>query len=564
MNSTAPQNTQALLKLERDRFVAFTFCWSDIVIELDHDFNIVFASGAVSAVTGIAEKKLIGMPITDIIAENDHALFIQVVSFTDGDNRIEAISVRLQGRKGPTIPIEMMGYRIKDLSNHLFLAFRLGNNFGRGHALKKDEESGLLQSDSFIEAAQARIKQTALTEETVEMTMLDMDELQALATSLGNEDGDHLMNSVGSYLRASSVGGDTAGRLDDNKFGLVHKADLDVGNLQEKLCEIASNASDGKVQLDIKAATMEVDAENISDEDLANGLAYTINQFKNVRGKEFSMDSLTRNMSDLVGEAYEKINTFKQVVKDKEFFIALQPIIGTRDGKIHHYECLARFRGEHAGKSPYEYIVFAEETGLIPEFDLAMAKACMEWLGQQPKGKKYSIAVNVSGYSVGDMSYIKGLMALLKDNAWSKGSLMFEITESAKLESLDDANIFIQNLRKMGYKVCLDDFGAGAASFQYLSTLEIDIVKLDGSAIRNARRAPKGRAFLLALGNLCRDLKVETIAEMIDDPEGLKFVRDCGIGFVQGYLFGKPSPNVQTFEPLPNAHLFSRKARARA
>merc|ERR1711879_375862 len=114
---------------------------------------------------------------------------------------------------------------------------------------------------------------------------------------------------------------------------------------------------------------MEVDADNISDEDLANGLAYTINQFKNAKGADFTTGSLTRNMSALVNEAHEKISTFKAVVKDREFFIAFQPIIGTRDGKIHHYECLARFRGEHAGKSPYEYTVFAAETGLIPDFD---------------------------------------------------------------------------------------------------------------------------------------------------------------------------------------------------
>ena len=78
--------------------------------------------------------------------------------------------------------------------------------------------------------------------------------------------------------------------------------------------------------------------------------------------------------------------------------------------------------------------------------------------------------------------------------------------------------------------------------------------------MRNALKAPKGRSFLIALGNLCRDLKVATIAEQIDDPRGLKFVRDCGIGYVQGYLFGKPSPNVRDFDPLPHAELFSKKA----
>jgi EAL domain-containing protein (putative c-di-GMP-specific phosphodiesterase class I)/GGDEF domain-containing protein len=560
VNTASPQSLPTDLKIERDRFVAFAFCWGDILLELDLNFNITFAGGAIFPITGKNESDLIGAPITDIIFEDDLDLFIQVVSITDDNNRIESVSIRLKGRKGPTTPIEMMGYRIKDLNNHLFIAFRLGNNFGRAKKLKTDEESGLLDQNSFLEAAQARIKQSAQSDTPVEMTMLDLDQLQELANSLGNEDSTHFMNSVGAYLRSSSIGGDTAGRISENKFGLVHKQGVRVEDLQNKLAQMASNVSGGKVKLDIHAATLELDTNNISDEDLANGLTYTINQFKNTRGKDFSVQSLTRSMSDLVGEAYEKITTFKQVVKDREFFIVFQPIIGTRSGKIHHYECLARFRGEHAGKSPYEYIVFAEQTGLIPSFDLAMAQMALQWLAQQGKGKEIHLAVNISGFSVGDPGYVKGLIELLEENPWVKDCIMFEITESARLEDLTEANNFIQNLRNMGFKVCLDDFGAGAASFQYLSTLEVDIVKLDGSAIRNALKAPKGRAFLIALGNLCRDLKVATIAEMIDDPRGLTFVRDCGIDYVQGYLFGKPSSYIRSFDPLPNIELFSKKA----
>jgi EAL domain-containing protein (putative c-di-GMP-specific phosphodiesterase class I) len=128
------------------------------------------------------------------------------------------------------------------------------------------------------------------------------------------------------------------------------------------------------------------------------------------------------------------------------------------------------------------------------------------------------------------------------------------------MTDLESANNFIQTLRKRGYHICLDDFGAGAASFQYLSVLDVDVVKLDGSAIRNAQRAPKGRAFLSALTELCRRMTVETIAEMVDTIEALDFCRDCGCNYVQGYLFGKPSKEVKDFTPLPQSHLFRKVA----
>ena len=151
---------------------------------------------------------------------------------------------------------------------------------------------------------------------------------------------------------------------------------------------------------------------------------------------------------------------------------------------------------------------------------------------------------------------MSSLYAKLRQHAWVREKLLFEITESSRMADLDTANGFIQGLRKAGHHVCLDDFGAGAASFQYLSTLDVDVVKLDGSAIRNAQKGPKGRAFLTALSALCKSLGVETIAEMVDRDEGLFFVRECGVNFVQGFLFGKPSTNIKDFDPLPKAELF--------
>jgi len=243
-----------------------------------------------------------------------------------------------------------------------------------------------------------------------------------------------------------------------------------------------------------------------------------------------------------------------------EFYVALQPIIHIYTGEIHHYEALCRFDAK-PGESPFKYITFAEETGLIHEFDLAMAQKVIAWLSKhQRSSDKYRVAVNVSGFSISQPAYLDSLTRLLDDNAWTKGKLMFEITESSRMSDLDSANSFIQALRQKGYHICLDDFGAGAASFQYLSVLDVDVVKLDGSAIKNAQRAPKGRAFLTALTELCRRMTVETVAEMVDTVEALDFCRDCGCNYVQGYLFGKPSREVKDFTPLPQSQLFRKSS----
>jgi EAL domain-containing protein (putative c-di-GMP-specific phosphodiesterase class I) len=267
---------------------------------------------------------------------------------------------------------------------------------------------------------------------------------------------------------------------------------------------------------------------------------------------------ITANMSRLVDEAACEVNDFKQIVALSKFDIVLQPIVNTMSGEIHHYEALCRFE-KNPAESPFRTITFAEETGLIHEFDLAMAKKVVDWLSKRPRNSdRFNVAVNVSGFSIGQDSYLDALMKLLKTNEWTRGKLMFEITESARMSNLEQANNFIQALRTLGYSVSLDDFGAGAASFQYLSVLEVDLVKLDGSAVKNAQKAAKGRAFLSALTGLCRAMEIGTIAEMIDTPETLTFVRDCGCDYVQGYLFGKPSRDIRHFTPLPRIELFGR------
>jgi EAL domain-containing protein (putative c-di-GMP-specific phosphodiesterase class I) len=133
---------------------------------------------------------------------------------------------------------------------------------------------------------------------------------------------------------------------------------------------------------------------------------------------------------------------------------------------------------------------------------------------------------------------------------------LLEITESAHMTDLAAANEFIQKLRGEGFPVCLDDFGAGAANFQCLSSMEVGVVKLDGSAVRNAQKARKGKAFLKPLVSLCRELGVESIAEMVAAEKGLKFIHECGVQYVQVYLFGKPNKEIKTFERLRRPALF--------
>lgn len=248
---------------------------------------------------------------------------------------------------------------------------------------------------------------------------------------------------------------------------------------------------------------------------------------------------------------------FDQIIGPADFDVLFQPILDARTGSIHHYEALARFFDRRGVQGCSSRIAFAERSGLIADFDVAMTRTVIDWLAvARPDDPETRVAVNISGRSIGSGACLAALDAVLRDNPWTRGRLLFEITESVHLGNLAVANAFLQHLRRQGFPVCLDDFGAGAASFEYLSCLEVDIVKLDGGAIRGARAGDDGRAFLKALVGLCRELGIVTVAEMIEDEAALAFVRDCGVDFVQGYLFGRPAKDIGVFRHTIPARLF--------
>lgn len=544
---------------ERDRFVALAFCWADLLLELDSNETVVFAAGATQPLLGRPAEDLVGLALPELIVEGDRPLVQALLGIARKRGRIENVAVRLQGTRGATPLLTFAGYRLEDLEGHYFLAFRMGapgREEGAGSHLTRDAESGLFDTAAFTEVVSRHKRPGGKGADDSLMTLVLLPDYDSFSARLDTQSNRNLLTTFGACLRANSVDGDAAARIGTDRWGLLHSPDLDIADLESQLQHFARDADPAGKGVRVETATVEVDTEEVRGGDLANGLIYAINRFRTAKGKDFTIKSLSNNISALVSAAARSVTAFKRVVADADFDVAFQPIIDVATGDIHHYEALVRFRTQDRSQSSYEYITFAEETGLIQDFDLAMVQKVLTWLSKAPRNKGYIVAVNVSGRSVASLAYVASLHNLLKDNAWARGRLMFEITESARMEDLAVANRFIQGLRGEGYTVCLDDLGAGAANFEYLSALEVDVVKLDGSAVHSAQKTRRGKAFLISLTNLCHDLGVITVAEMVGDQKSLEFVRDCGIQYAQGYLFGRPSTDIRTFEKTVPADLF--------
>ena len=237
-----------------------------------------------------------------------------------------------------------------------------------------------------------------------------------------------------------------------------------------------------------------------------------------------------------VRNTLEKASALGSAVAKRQFTLVFQPVVSLKNGVLHHHEVLVRF-GDDA--SPFPMIRMAEELDLIEGLDLAIAEQATARLANDPKLK---LAVNVSGRTITSPAFAPAIGRLLKTRKGVSGRLMFELTESAAIEDLALANRHIQALRKMGCEVCLDDFGAGAASLAYLQQLNLDLVKIDGRYIRELQHGGREATFIRHLVSMCAELGVKTLAEMVETPQVEDAVRQAGVDFGQGYLYGAPTP----------------------
>ena len=248
-------------------------------------------------------------------------------------------------------------------------------------------------------------------------------------------------------------------------------------------------------------------------------------------------------------DAAEEIEALRaklsEIIAERRFEIAFQPVVRLNDGRVHHVEALLRLDPEQLDLAPADFVRGAERCGVIADLDAAMIEKVIGRL--QDVGEKWApvpVAVNLSGHSIDRPDFMANLEALLHGQRTLTSLLMFEITNSSQIRDLVAADGAIQDLRFRGFKVLLDDFGTGGAAFEQLRAIEVDFVKIDGSYIEAALNDARGRAFVTAMANLCRELGTATIAEQVEDQDSVAFLRGCGIEYGQGYLFGRPELNV--------------------
>ena len=166
------------------------------------------------------------------------------------------------------------------------------------------------------------------------MTLVDLDGIDKLRELMDDKAADDLVANIAAHMKANSVNGESAGRLDDDKFSLVHDADLDVSALQKTIAATVKEADPKGEGLEVASSTVDLEGE-MSEADNARALLYTINKFSESHG-DFTIDQLSDGYKQMLDETREKIATFKTVIADGTFDVLFQPIVDLSDRSIHN------------------------------------------------------------------------------------------------------------------------------------------------------------------------------------------------------------------------------------
>ena len=513
------------------RLLGFAFANADLLIEIDRDATVVFATGAASEFVKDKNREIVGSGAARLFEPSDGVKFVTYAKALGDGGRAGPLRMKLAGGRDVSVSLCHLPQNGSNISCTLT---HTGRRQGFGSS-KTDTKTGLPGKDGFLAAA------NAMSADHAEMMLVNVPGLDGACAKLPPKDADRLMQQIGAVVKEAGPKG--AGRVGGSSFGAIAEAGKKPC-LAETIKKVLAK---GGLALTGMAETVVSLKGDLSPEQRLLALRHVVSRFAAGESEETNCADLSAVFERMLGETQSRALALTGTVADGAFSFAYQPVQELASGALSHCEALVRFEG---GANTGETVAFAEALGISDAFDVAVAAKILSVVEQSPQTR---VSFNLSGNTIATPMTFGLVAGILAKKRALAGRVLIEVTESAEIADLAAANLAIQALRSMGYKVGLDDFGAGAASFQYLHAFDVDFVKFDNALIGALGGAPRVDSLIGGLVKLCGELGVITVAEGIENAAIKKRVIAMGFQLGQGYYLGKPAAE------LPEASRASAK-----
>ena len=210
--------------------------------------------------------------------------------------------------------------------------------------------------------------------------------------------------------------------------------------------------------------------------------------------------------------------------------------------QVYNFEVLVRMMGDNGEiYYPDSFIPTAERFNMMTEIDMWVLENALQAMVETGiSSKRLRLSINISGSTVDGDDSLDRIKNLIELHGINPGSLTFEVTETSAIANLEQANDFLNELRKLGCRFSLDDFGSGYCSFSQLQNLPTDEVKIDGQFVSSMARGATDRAIVTAMNDVAHSLGRYTVAEYVESPEIVRLLKICGVDKVQGHYISEP------------------------
>jgi len=418
------------------------------------------------------------------------------------------------------------------------------------HQAFHDSLTGLANQALFRDRVEHALARTARRESHLAVLFLDLDNFKMVNDSLGHTAGDQLLVEVSARLLSCLRDGDTAARLGGDEFALLVEDAVDERDaiaVAERVTaclrqpfplagkEVFAGASVG-----IAFAERGVDCDQVlRNADLA---MYTAKGLGKNRFEVFAPEMHTNAVDRLEVEA-----ELRRALERHELRLLYQPIVDLATGHVTGVEALIRWQHPERGLlGPDVFIPVAEDTGLIePIGRWVLTEACAQaerWNTEHLHSTPISVSVNVSPRQLRDPQIIEDVAGALGTTGAVPASITLEITEGAMMQDTEVALVHLKALKALGVRLAVDDFGTGYSSLSYLQRFPIDVLKIDRSFVDGIDRGPEESALARAIVRLAQSLRLEAVAEGVENEHQADMLRRLGCPRAQGYLYARPSP----------------------
>lgn len=553
-----------------------------LVLTLDPQGRVALANQHAVKLTGFDPEDLLGRHFFDLLAPDAAAGAAGLTQLLDGKIRGHAHEGELTGATGRQLHIAWVHSRLDQidapgtsvLSVGLDITERKHSELRFAWLADHDPLTGLVNRRRFEWACQqAQQHELARPGSGGALLYLDLDQFKAINDTSGHRAGDQLLETFAGHL--ARLGGQIAlahptlvARLGGDEFAVLvervdrHQALAAAEQLGDGLNRLEYRVGAELYRISCCIGVALYPDHGLGFQELMQNADFAMYQAK-ARGEgRVQLFGGGDQIQSRMARRLRWKERIQEALEGERFFLQLQPVLEIASGRIRHWEALVRMRDtqDPAPLSPREFIPVAEATGQIAAIDCRVLDLAFDvWRRLAPGQEVAGLHLNLSVRSLHSPEWQEHLYRLLDREDADPAAFQFEISETAAMLDLKDAQLLMNGVRARGCQFALDNFGVGFSSFSHLKDLPVDLIKIDGAFISRLASQPDQQIIVKALVEAARGFGKRTLAEFVDSPETLELLRGLKVDYAQGYQVGLP----QTLAQLEAAGILQAESRNR-